>query len=203
VLAWLRSDPRFADLEHKESLHDEQPFLRMKVKLKREIVTMGVPQVDPKRRVGTYVRASDWNSLLDDPELTLLDTRNDYECAIGSFRGALDPGITNFRDFPRWVRENLDPRVNRKVAMFCTGGIRCEKPRPICWSRDSRRCTTSRAEFSNISRTFPQARASGKVSALCLTSVLLSTRSFGAAATISAMPVATPSVKTICGLPAM
>jgi UPF0176 protein len=127
VLAWLRSDPRFTDLEHKESLHDEQPFLRMKVKLKREIVTMGVPQVDPKRRVGSYVRASDWNSLLDDPELTLLDTRNDYECAIGSFRGALDPGISNFRDFPRWVRENLDPRVNRKVAMFCTGGIRCEK----------------------------------------------------------------------------
>jgi UPF0176 protein len=127
VLAWLRSDPRLADLEHKESLHEHPPFLRMKVKLKREIVTMGVPQVDPKRRVGTYVPPAKWNALLQDPELTLLDTRNDYECAIGSFRGAVDPGITTFRDFPRWVSENLDPAVNRKVAMFCTGGIRCEK----------------------------------------------------------------------------
>lgn len=127
VLLWLRRDPRLLDLEHKESQHDEQPFLRMKVKLKREIVTMGVPQVDPNRLVGTYVEPGDWDSLLADPELTIIDTRNDYECAIGSFRGAVDPGITTFRDFPDWVEKNLDPEKNTKVAMFCTGGIRCEK----------------------------------------------------------------------------
>jgi UPF0176 protein len=127
VLSWLREDPRFADLEHKESLHAEQPFLRMKVKLKREIVTMGVPQVDPQRLVGTYVDPGQWNALLEDPEVTLIDTRNDYEYAIGSFRGAVDPGLTTFREFPDWVRNNLDPQRNRKVAMFCTGGIRCEK----------------------------------------------------------------------------
>ncbi|MFK8041254.1 rhodanese-related sulfurtransferase [Congregibacter sp.] len=127
VLAWLRADSRLADLEHKESLHDEQPFLRMKVKLKREIVTMGVPQVDPNRVVGTYVTPDEWDGVLADPEVTLIDTRNDYECAIGSFRDAVDPGITTFRDFPAWVEKNLDPGKNRKVAMFCTGGIRCEK----------------------------------------------------------------------------
>lgn len=127
VLDWLRSDPRLRELEHKESLHDEQPFLRMKVKLKREIVTMGVPQVDPQRVVGTYVTPDAWDGLVCDPDVTLIDTRNDYECAIGSFRGAVDPGITTFRDFPAWVKENLDPQKNRKVAMFCTGGIRCEK----------------------------------------------------------------------------
>ncbi|EAQ99400.1 rhodanese-related sulfurtransferase [Congregibacter litoralis] len=127
VLAWLRSDPRLEDLEHKESLHDEQPFLRMKVKLKKEIVTMGVPQVDPNRVVGTYVTPGEWDAVLADSEVTLIDTRNDYECAIGSFRGAVDPGITSFRDFPAWVEENLDPGKNPKVAMFCTGGIRCEK----------------------------------------------------------------------------
>lgn len=127
VLAHLRSDPRFASLEHKESLHEKRPFLRMKVKLKREIVTLGVAGIDPNRRVGTYVAPADWNSVVEDPDVTLVDTRNDYECAIGSFRGAVDPSLTNFREFPQWVEQNLDPRVNRKVAMFCTGGIRCEK----------------------------------------------------------------------------
>lgn len=127
VLARLRSDPRLADLESKESATRDQPFLRMKVKLKREIVTMGQPVVDPARVVGTYVAAADWNALIEDPEVTVVDTRNHYEYAIGSFRGAIDPGITHFRDFPRWARENLDPAVHRKVAMFCTGGIRCEK----------------------------------------------------------------------------
>jgi UPF0176 protein len=127
VLARLRSDPRFASLEHKESLHEKRPFLRMKVKLKREIVTLGVAGVDPNRLVGTYVAPEDWNSVVDDPQVTLVDTRNDYECAIGSFRGAVDPSLTNFREFPQWVEQNLDPEVNRKVAMFCTGGIRCEK----------------------------------------------------------------------------
>ena len=103
------------------------PFHRMKVKLKKEIVTMGVAGVDPNARVGTYVRPQDWNALLSDPEALLIDTRNDYECDIGSFKGAVDPRTVNFREFPDYVRANLDPAVHKKVAMFCTGGIRCEK----------------------------------------------------------------------------
>lgn len=127
VLAWLRSDPRLAALEHKESLDDEMPFYRMKVKLKREIVTMGIAGIDPNRVVGTYVTPRDWNTLVNDPEVVLIDTRNRYEYDIGTFRGAIDPATTSFREFPRYVRENLDPARHKKVAMFCTGGIRCEK----------------------------------------------------------------------------
>lgn len=127
LLAYLRGDERLAELEHKESYAQAQPFLRMKVKLKREIVTMGVPSVDPNRVVGTYVDAENWNELIADPEVTLVDTRNDYELRIGSFRGAIDPDIETFRDFPAWVGEHLDPKEHKKVAMFCTGGIRCEK----------------------------------------------------------------------------
>ncbi|MCB1690199.1 MAG: rhodanese-related sulfurtransferase [Halioglobus sp.] len=127
VLSYLRSDPRLADLEHKESHDEDMPFYRMKVKLKKEIVTMGVAGVDPNARVGTYVRPQDWNALVNDPEVLLIDTRNDYECDIGSFRGAVDPRTVNFREFPGYVRANLDPAVHKKVAMFCTGGIRCEK----------------------------------------------------------------------------
>jgi UPF0176 protein len=127
VLAWLRRDPRLADLEHKESCDDHLPFYRMKVKLKREIVTMGVPGVNPNVRVGTYVEPEAWNALIEDPDVLLIDTRNHYEVAIGTFRGAVDPQTTSFRDFPEYVRANLDPLKQKKVAMFCTGGIRCEK----------------------------------------------------------------------------
>ncbi|MBK6738574.1 MAG: rhodanese-related sulfurtransferase [Haliea sp.] len=127
VLGYLRSDPRLADLEHKESRDERMPFHRMKVKLKKEIVTMGVAGVDPNARVGTYVRPQDWNALVSDPEVLLIDTRNDYECDIGSFKGAVDPRTVNFREFPDYVRANLDPAIHKKVAMFCTGGIRCEK----------------------------------------------------------------------------
>lgn len=127
VLGYLRSDSRLADLEHKESRDDDMPFHRMKVKLKKEIVTMGVAGVDPNVRVGTYVTPRDWNDLVNDPAVLLIDTRNDYECDIGSFRGAVDPRTVNFREFPEYVRANLDPGVHKKVAMFCTGGIRCEK----------------------------------------------------------------------------
>ncbi|MFT7288225.1 MAG: UPF0176 protein [Halieaceae bacterium] len=127
ALAYLRSDPRLADFEHKESLYEDQPFLRMKVKLKREIVTMGVPQVDPNRVVGNYMSPAQWDELLADPDVTLIDTRNDYECAIGTFRGAVDPQLGSFREFPQWAAEHLDPQRDRRVAMFCTGGIRCEK----------------------------------------------------------------------------
>ncbi len=127
LLEYLRADPRLAALEHKESIDQRMPFYRMKVKLKKEIVTMGVEGIDPNRVVGTYVQAKDWNALIADPEVLLIDTRNDYEYELGTFRGAVDPHTASFRDFPRYVREHLDPEKHRKVAMFCTGGIRCEK----------------------------------------------------------------------------
>lgn len=127
VLAYLRADPRLAALEHKESFDEDMPFYRMKVKLKKEIVTMGVADIDPNRVVGTYVKPQDWNALVEDPDVVVIDTRNGYECAIGTFRGAIDPHTTSFREFPGYVRSHLDPGKHRKVAMFCTGGIRCEK----------------------------------------------------------------------------
>ncbi|WP_116365200.1 rhodanese-related sulfurtransferase [Parahaliea mediterranea] len=127
VLAFLRADPRLADVEHKESFDDHIPFYRMKVKLKKEIVTMGVEGIDPNACVGTYVAPKDWNRIVNDPDVVLIDTRNDYEYGIGTFRGARDPNTTTFREFPDYVRRELDPGKHRKVAMFCTGGIRCEK----------------------------------------------------------------------------
>jgi UPF0176 protein len=127
VLDYLRADSRFASLVHKESYDDHMPFYRMKVKLKNEIVTMGVDGIDPNELVGRYVKPADWNALVNDPDVVVLDTRNDYEVGIGTFRGSLDPKTTTFRGFPAFVRENLDPSRNKKVAMFCTGGIRCEK----------------------------------------------------------------------------
>ena len=127
VLAFLRRDERFAAIEAKESLVDEVPFHRGKVKLKQEIVTMGVPDIDPRYNAGTYVDATDWNDLLANPDVVLVDTRNDYEYRIGSFRNAVNPATASFREFPEFVRQHLDPQRHRKVAMFCTGGIRCEK----------------------------------------------------------------------------
>ncbi|WP_110690582.1 oxygen-dependent tRNA uridine(34) hydroxylase TrhO [Salinicola endophyticus] len=127
LLAWLKRDPRLAALEHKESYCDTQPFYRTKVKLKREIVTLGVDGVDPNACVGTYVEPEAWNDLIDDPEVLVIDTRNDYEVAIGSFEGAVDPQTKSFREFPDYVRQHYDPSRHKKVAMFCTGGIRCEK----------------------------------------------------------------------------
>ncbi len=127
VLGYLKNDPRLADLVHKESYDEHMPFYRMKVKLKNEIVTMGVEGIDPNDRVGTYVKPCDWNAFVADPDVVLIDTRNDYEVGIGTFSGAVDPHTTSFREFPAYVRENYDPQKNKKVAMFCTGGIRCEK----------------------------------------------------------------------------
>jgi len=127
ILAYLRNDPRLADLEHKESFADHPPFYRMKVKLKKEIVTMGVPGIDPTEQVGHYVKPEDWNALISDPDVLLIDTRNDYEVGVGTFKGAVDPRITTFREFPDYVKNNFDPARQPRVAMFCTGGIRCEK----------------------------------------------------------------------------
>lgn len=126
LLDFLRQDPRLRDFDCKLSYDDEMPFYRSRVKLKREIVTMGVDGIDPANS-GTYVSPADWNRLISDPEVTLIDTRNDYESSIGSFENAVFPNTGSFRDFPTYAAENLDPKKHRKIAMFCTGGIRCEK----------------------------------------------------------------------------
>ena len=127
VLGFLRAQPEFAGLEHKESRASKMPFVRMKVKLKKEIVTMGVETIDPLRVVGTYVMPKDWNALISDPDTILIDTRNDYETAIGIFKGAVDPQTKTFREFPGWVKDNPGLHNKPKIAMYCTGGIRCEK----------------------------------------------------------------------------
>jgi len=127
LLDWIRSDQRLQHLRCKFSYDDEMPFYRSRVKLKKEIVTMGVTGIDPKQAVGTYVDPRDWNALISDPEVTLIDTRNAYESAIGTFSNAVIPNTESFREFPAYIGDHLDPTKHRKVAMFCTGGIRCEK----------------------------------------------------------------------------
>lgn len=127
VLAYIKSDPRLDDLVHKESYDEEIPFSRTKVKLKKEIVTMGVEGIDPRQVVGTYVEARDWNDLISREDVLLVDTRNDYEVEIGTFKHAINPETTSFREFPAYVEKNLDKNQHKKIAMFCTGGIRCEK----------------------------------------------------------------------------
>ncbi len=127
VLVWLRRDERLADLTHKESFADDQPFQRMKVRLKKEIVTMGMPDVDPLKTVGTYVNADRWNALISDPDVAVVDVRNEYEVTLGTFDNAINPEIASFREFPKWVEETDALRGKSRVAMFCTGGIRCEK----------------------------------------------------------------------------
>ena len=127
VLAHIRALPGCAALEWKESPAETMPFGRMKVRLKREIVTMGQPDVDPRASVGHYVAPEAWNALISAPDVAVIDTRNDYEVAIGSFEGAVDPGTTSFGEFPAWWEANKDRFHNKRIAMFCTGGIRCEK----------------------------------------------------------------------------
>ena len=130
VLQWLADDSRFNDLSIKFSFAGEQAFLRMKVRLKREIVTMGCPDIRPAQATGTYVDPAEWDALIDDPDVMVIDTRNRYETAIGSFRGAVDPETDSFREFPEWaaaLASRNDGTRPRKLAMFCTGGIRCEK----------------------------------------------------------------------------
>lgn len=127
LISWLNLQPGLENIDVKESTSKEKPFKRTKVKLKKEIVTMGVEDIDPRKVVGTYVEPSDWNDLISDPEVVLVDTRNDYEFAVGTFENAINPNTESFREFPDYVKQNLDPKKHKKVAMFCTGGIRCEK----------------------------------------------------------------------------
>ena len=127
VLNYLRQDKRLSDIDYKVSVSETNPFLRMKVKLKKEIVTLGIEGVDPNQKVGKYVQPKDWNQLISDPDVVLIDTRNDYEVDIGVFAGAINPDTESFRDFPSYVVTHLNPAKHKKVAMYCTGGIRCEK----------------------------------------------------------------------------
>ncbi|WP_127022800.1 oxygen-dependent tRNA uridine(34) hydroxylase TrhO [Rheinheimera mangrovi] len=127
MLQWFAADSSFDGMSYKESFADEQAFYRTKVKLKKEIVTMGVEGINPAHIVGTYVKGEAWNQLISDPDTIVIDTRNDYEVAIGTFKNAINPNTTSFREFPEWAEKNLDKTKHKKVAMFCTGGIRCEK----------------------------------------------------------------------------
>ncbi len=127
VMYELKKDKRFQNLSSKDSFHHSMPFYRTRVKLKKEIVTMGVADIDPNHIVGTYVQPGQWNELISDPEVLVVDTRNDYECAIGTFKNAINPKTSTFKEFPEFVKQNLKPTQHKKVAMFCTGGIRCEK----------------------------------------------------------------------------
>lgn len=127
LLSWLKADSRFADLTQRESVAAHPPFKRLKVRLKKEIVTFGQPEANPHQQVGIYVQPEQWNELVRDPQVMVIDTRNDYEISIGSFKGAINPQTHCFREFPDYVRQNLDPERHQKIAMFCTGGIRCEK----------------------------------------------------------------------------
>jgi len=127
VVTHIHADERLRRLQYKESRAATMPFQRMKVRLKREIVTLGIPELDPTRDAGTYVKPQDWNALISDPDVVVIDTRNDYEVAIGTFEGALDLGTKKFREFPERIANEDSLKAKPRVAMFCTGGIRCEK----------------------------------------------------------------------------
>jgi UPF0176 protein len=127
VISYICSDPRLADLEYKESYTQTPPFERLKVKLKSEIVTLGLPEINPNQQVGVYVSPEEWNDLISNPDVVVIDTRNEYEVRIGTFKGAQNPHTQSFREFPKYVQRHLNPHQHKKVALFCTGGIRCEK----------------------------------------------------------------------------
>jgi UPF0176 protein len=127
LLICLNNNTGLSQKDVKFSYSEEKPFNKFKIRLKREIVTFNQPHVNPNLRVGTYIEPDEWNTLIDDPDVTVIDTRNKYETLIGTFKNAIDPKIDSFTEFSDYVRENLDPKKHKKIAMFCTGGIRCEK----------------------------------------------------------------------------
>ncbi|NHO53542.1 rhodanese-related sulfurtransferase [Acetobacter estunensis] len=163
VLTHIRALPGCADLGVRESRAAEMPFGRMKVRLKREIVTMGEPDIDPRAVVGTYVEPSAWNELISDPDTLVIDTRNDYEVAVGTFRGAVDPDIATFREFPEWFRKRRDELAAQgrmpKVAMFCTGGIRCEKSTALAKKEGVDAVYHLRGGILNYLETIPEAES--------------------------------------------
>ena len=142
-LSFLKTDPRLADLVHKESWATDMPFLRLKVKLKKEIVTLGVPGIDPTKVVGTYVKPADWNAVISDPEVVLIDTRNDYEVEIGTFEGAIDPKTDSFTEFPQWTREAPELKGRKKVGhVFAPVESVVRRRPPSSWKRGLKRCFT-------------------------------------------------------------
>ena len=163
VLDYLKRDPRLANLEHKEAWSTKSPFYRMKVRLKREIVTLGVPGISPTVMAGTYVKPQDWNALISDPDVVVVDTRNDYEVGIGTFKGALDPQIKSFAQLPEWVAKTpaLNPIAGKKpkVAMFCTGGIRCEKSTALLRAQGFEEVYHLEGGILNYLKTVPEAQS--------------------------------------------
>ena len=158
LLGFLKSEPRFADLDVKESTCDKVPFKRARVRLKKEIVTMGVDGIDPNEVVGTYVEPEQWNDLISDPEVTVIDTRNDYEVSIGTFEGAVNPATHTFREFPDFV-DQLDPESDQRVAMFCTGGIRCEKSTALLKQKGFREVYHLRGGILKYLETVPESES--------------------------------------------
>jgi UPF0176 protein len=158
-LLWLRQDRRFSDLEIKQSPASAHPFGRMKVRLKREIVTFGVPEANPARAAGIYVEPKDWNALIESPDVTLIDTRNDYEFKTGTFKGAIDPKTRSFRQFPAFVRGHLDPARHKRVATFCTGAIRCEKATSYLLQQGFKEVYHLKGGILNYLETVPEAES--------------------------------------------
>ena len=207
LLGQLRSDRRFADLEAKLSWAPRQSFYRLKVRLKNEIVTMGCPRVKPTEQVGTYVAPQEWDALINDPTTLVVDTRNGYEVAVGTFEGAIDPQISHFRQFPTWVEEKLRPLVEAKkpqrLALFCTGGIRCEKATAYLLQQGFEGVNHLQGGFLSTWSRCQRPRAAGMVSVLFLTSGWLLTTNWSQATTAFAMPVACPWPPRIGSWPAM
>lgn len=163
---YFKGSPYFSDLVAKLSYADDHPFYRMKVKLKQEIVTIGQACANPLKQVGTYIEPKAWNDLISDPEVILLDTRNDYEVEVGTFKNALDPKTTNFREFPDYVEKNLDPKKHKKIAMFCTGGIRCEKASSYMLAQGFETVYHLKGGILQSSKTYQLIKACGRVNAL-------------------------------------
>jgi UPF0176 protein len=159
VLAYLRRDPRLADLTPREAYADKQPFYRMKVRLKREIVTMGVDDLNPAEMAGEYVQPQAWNQLLNDPDVIVVDARNDYEVAIGTFKGAVNPHTKSFSELPDWLRQEAHLQAKPKVAMFCTGGIRCEKSTAFLRSQGFEEVYHLQGGILNYLETIPEAES--------------------------------------------
>jgi UPF0176 protein len=158
LLTWLHERPEIGEFPHQESTTDAAPFERMKVKLKREIVTLGMPQVNPtNHQVGEYVDPLDWNQVISDPEVVVVDTRNNFEVEMGTFQGAVNPHTASFRELPDYVATHLDPAKHKKVAMFCTGGIRCEKATAFMLQQGFEQVYHLRGGILNYLKSVPEA----------------------------------------------
>ena len=162
VIDELREDPRLSELTWQESTAGDQPFKRMRVRLKKEIVTLGVPGIDPNRSRGTYVEPEDWNSLINEPDMILIDTRNDYEVSIGSFETAINPGVDSFSELTDWLDERIKTGEQPRVAMFCTGGIRCEKSTALLKERGIEEVHHLRGGILNYLKRIPESESSWK-----------------------------------------